>query len=337
MDEKAKNKMKILILGSGSFAGQALFSQLLSEGYQVFGINRSKPKTKEFWEWVSNYKDILNENWYQVNIYKDVEKISEIIKQINPTHVVDFMGQGMVAPSWSDPKLWYSTNIAQKSYVLETIRSLKNLEKYVRASTPEVFGTNEKKLSENNLFNPSTPYAISHCAIDFHIRCLGRNYNFPYSIGRFSNFYGEGQQLYRVIPKAILCAMNKKKFIIDGKGDSLRSFIYKNDIVSAIKKLLFEAKPISEYNFCNNEEISIIELIKLIYKEANIEFNELIEFGPEREGKDMIYRMDSNKSISELGWKSNISLSNGIYRVFKWIKKNNTYFSKLSWDYDHKC
>ena len=33
--------MRILILGSGSFAGQALFSDLLANGLDVFGINRT--------------------------------------------------------------------------------------------------------------------------------------------------------------------------------------------------------------------------------------------------------------------------------------------------------
>ena len=62
-----------------------------------------------------------------------------------------------------------------------------------------------------------------------------------------------------------------------------------------------------------------------------------MKFGPERKGKDLIYRMDCNKSKSELGWGCNISLNDGIERVYKWIENNNSYFSKLSWDYEHKC
>ena len=39
------------------------------------------------------------------------------------------MGQGMVAQSWNDPELWYSTNISKKVFVLEAIRKLNTLEK----------------------------------------------------------------------------------------------------------------------------------------------------------------------------------------------------------------
>ncbi len=329
--------MKILILGSGSFAGQALFSDLISNGYEVIGINRSAPKSEKHWEWIKENKLNLKDYWYEININDKPDKVVELIQNINPSHIIDFMGQGMVAQSWDDPKLWYSTNLSNKVYVLEAIRKLKGLEKYIRASTPEVYGSNSQKVKESNAFNPSTPYAVSHCSIDYHLRCLGKNYEFPYCIGRFANFYGEGQQLYRVIPKAILCFINGKDFIIDGNGKSLRSFLHSKDIVSAIKKLLFQAKPISEYNFSSNEEISILDLIILISKQCEIDFHETIKFGPERKGKDLIYRLDCEKSKNELNWESKVSLKEGIRKVHTWISKNNDYLSKDSWNYIHKC
>ncbi len=254
--------MKILILGSGSFAGQALFSNLLDNGYEVFGINRSAPKSFHYWNWIKKYGKEIHKHWYEINLHKDPSSIIKKINYLQPTHIVDFMGQGMVAQSWDDPMLWYETNIARKSYILESIKALKSLEKYIRASTPEVYGSSNFKQKEEASFCPSTPYAISHCAIDYHLRCLGENYNFPYIIARFPNFYGEGQQLYRVIPKSILSIVNGRTFTIDGNGQSLRSFIHSDDICSAFKSLLLQANPKEEYNFSNSEEISILELIK---------------------------------------------------------------------------
>ncbi len=329
--------MKILVLGSGSFAGQAVFSNLISKGFEVYGINRSHPRNEIFWESSSDLNLDIKKFWHTINIKKEPEKMAQLINSINPTHIVDFMGQGMVAPSWVDPMLWYETNISRKTYILEKIRKLRNLEKYVRAGTPEVFGSSMYKLNEESPFNPSTPYAVSHAAIDFHIRCLGKNYNFPYSIGRFSNFYGEGQQLYRVIPKAILCFLNKKKFIVDGNGGSLRSFIHKTDFVNAIEKLLFNAKPISEYNFSSNEEVSILQLVKMICKETKVDFNSVVSFGPERQGKDHIYRLNCDKAIIELNWSNKIDLNFGIKKVFNWISNNLDYLSTQSWNYNHKC
>ena len=329
--------MKILILGSGSFAGQALCSNLLDSGYEVIGINRSAPKSTYHWSWTNRYKKYLNKYWFEINLHKNPDNIIEKINAFQPSHIIDFMGQGMVAQSWDDPNLWYETNLARKSYLLESIKNLKSLEKYIRASTPEVYGSSEFKQKEEAHFCPSSPYAVSHSAIDYHLRCLGKNYDFPYIIGRFSNFYGEGQQLYRVIPKAILSLLNDKIFTIDGDGKSIRSFIHSDDICSAFKALLFKSQPKKEYNFSTPEEITIIDLISKICHLTNKNFEKVVKFGPERKGKDLIYRLDCTKSVSELGWESTISFNDGLKKVHEWIENNNSYFSKLSWDYEHKC
>ena len=104
-------------------------------------------------------------------------------------------------------------------------------------------------------------------------------------------------------------------------GKSLRSFIYSSDIVDGIKKLLFDAKPFSEFNFSSNEELSIIELVRKISKICKTDFDKTIKFGPERKGKDMIYRLDCNKAKKELNWECKVSLNEGLKKVYKWISK----------------
>ena len=325
--------MKFLILGCGSFAGQALYSDFIKKGYDVYGINRSKPKDSFFWEWRRDINSPLN--WQQFNLYSETKELINAIKKISPTHIIDFMGQGMVAPSWEDPSLWYDTNIGRKSLVLETIRNLDSLEKYVKSSTPEVFGSVDNLISENDSFNPSTPYAISQSAIDFHIRCLGKSYEFPYVIGRFANFYGEGQQLYRVIPRAVLSCFTKKKFTLDGKGESSRRFIYSSDIISAIEALLFKSDIKKEYNFSGDEDITIKELLKLVCKLTSTEFEEIISYGPERKGKDMVYKLNCNNSRNELGWNPKTNLNAGIKKVVDWVDRNKESLSTQSWEYIH--
>lgn len=326
--------MKILILGSGSFAGQVLFSDLKKNGFNVVGINRSPVKSKEYWPWINN----LNEgfNWISFNIKKEPYKFKSLLKSINPTHIIDFMGQGMVAQSWKDPKLWYATNLAEKSFILESIRELSALKKYVRASTPEIYGSSNCYINEESFFNPSTPYAISHAAIDFHLRCMGEKYDFPYSIGRFSNFYGEGQQLYRVIPRAILSCLTGKKFILEGNGISRRSFIYSSDIAESIKLLLFKSQSKTEFNFSGDEEITIKDLIKLICETTNTSYEKIVEIGPERPSKDMIYRLDCTKAKKILKWTPKINLKIGLQNTIKWIEKNINFFSNEDWNYMHK-
>ncbi len=131
--------MKVVILGSGSFAGQALFSHLLLKGEEVYGINRSLPKPSCMWPWRKQID--TSSIWNVFNIREDIDAIIDLVLSIKPTHIVDFMGQGMVAQSWEDPYLWFDTNISYKSKLVGSILNLDSLEMYIRASTPEVFGS----------------------------------------------------------------------------------------------------------------------------------------------------------------------------------------------------
>ena len=114
--------MKVIILGAGSFAGQAIFSSLLERGVSVLGINRSQPCDSSQWPWRENYDP--KDKWFKFNITDSVDEISRIISKEKPNIIIDFMGQGMVAQSWQYPALWYETNIAKKAELLNNILKL---------------------------------------------------------------------------------------------------------------------------------------------------------------------------------------------------------------------
>ena len=325
--------MKYLILGSGSFAGQCVFSHLLSRGEQVYGINRSKPKTAAMWPWLLD-RDISH-LWFTYNIVDDLSEILHILDSVKPNVVIDFMGQGMVAQSWSDPALWFHTNITQKSILLKHLSTCDFLEQYIRASTPEVYGSSLNYQPPSTPFNPTTPYAVSHASIDSYIRCLGSSYGFPYKIGRFANFYGVGQQLYRVIPRLILSCLTSQQFILDGGGTSLRSFIYSSDISSAFDHLVDKASIYSEFNFSGNEEVSITDLVDKICDYCSVTRDSIVHTGPERVGKDMCYRLDCTQSQADLGWTPQTSLSDGLISMISWIKSNLPVLSRSNWNYVH--
>ena len=147
--------MKYLILGSGSFAGQCLFSHLLLRGNPVYGINRSKPKSTAMWPWLLDHD--VSDHWFTYNIVDHLDEILSTIDSIKPNVVIDFMGQGMVAQSWSDPALWFHTNITQKSILIKHLSTCDYLDQYIRASTPEVYGSSLHFQPPFSPFNPTTP------------------------------------------------------------------------------------------------------------------------------------------------------------------------------------
>ena len=79
-------------------------------------------------------------------------------------------------------------NVLTKSKILQRLLTVDWLDRYIRISTPEVYGANDKVLNENTPYNPSTPYAISHTAVDQHLLAYQRAKDFPAIIGRFATF-----------------------------------------------------------------------------------------------------------------------------------------------------
>ena len=102
----------------------------------------------------------------KIDISKDLKKILSIIKKIKPNYLINFISESMVAESWIFPKDWYYLN----SYILPSfyheISNYKFIEKVIHFSTPEIYGSNKKKIKETNLFNPSTPYGVSRVTAD---------------------------------------------------------------------------------------------------------------------------------------------------------------------------
>ena len=76
----------------------------------------------------------------------------------------------MVDQSWKWPTDWYQTNVISQIKLIEILKKYKFLKKYIHFTTPEVYGSTNKKIKECFNFNPSTPYAVSRASTDMHLK-----------------------------------------------------------------------------------------------------------------------------------------------------------------------
>ncbi len=332
---KSKSMNKYMILGSNSFGGSNFINELLNMDEKVIGISRSKESHNTLLGYSKNKNKNSLFKFYQIDINKNLDEIKKIINEFKPNIIVDFAAQSMVSESWMWPEQWYSTNIVSKVKLHKFLLNKDYLDKYIRISTPEIFG-NRKIIKENYSFNPSTPYAVSQAAIDMSLKIFNSNFNFPVIFNRFANFYGPHQQLYRIVPKVILYALLKTYFPLHGKGTSYRSFIHHKDVSQGILKSINNGKLGHSYHFSTNEFTTIYDLVNKICKYLNVETEKFIKFTEDRIGKDKSYKMDNTKSITKLGWEPVYNLDKGIQETIKWIKENFNDLKKFPTEYKHK-
>lgn len=329
--------INFLIIGSNSFSGSNFINFLIKKKHRVIGISRSKEKSDLFASY-KNQKDYKKKfKFYKLNINsnKDLGKIKKIVNDFKPKFIVNFAAQGMVNESWDKPEDWYNTNIVAQTKLYKILKG-KSLKKIIHVTTPEVYGDKSSIINEEASFNPSTPYAISRMALDFHLKLYFKNFRFPIIFTRTANVYGPTQDLYRIVPKTILFSHLNKKIFIDGTGQSRRSFIYIDDASEATYAICKKGKIGETYHISTNRLISIKNLVKKIYLKKSKKNLKLIKHKKDRVGKDQLYHLSSKKLRDQLKWKPKFSLEQGLFFTEKWIENNIKKLSETNFNYSHK-
>lgn len=326
---------KFLVLGSNSFSGATFCGYLAEQGYEATATSRSAEPHEAMlpYKWQKRKGSVRFE---QVDINHDLEKLGALLKRERFTHVVNFAAQSMVGQSWDHPDDWMMTNVVSTVRLHVLLRSLDFLDRYVHVTTPEVYGSTEGWVQEDTPFNPSTPYAVSRAAGDMSLKTFVDTYKLPAVSTRAANVYGPGQQLYRIIPRTVYAAMTGQKLKLDGGGKSVRVFIHMRDVSDATLKIALKGTLGDTYHISGYELVSIRQLVEMILDRLGKPFEEYVEVGPERPGKDQAYMLDSFKLRTELGWQDKISLGEGLDDVIAWAERFAKDLPNLPSTYIHK-
>lgn len=325
----------ILVLGSNSFSGASFCAHVLSQDQQVLAVSRSEePHTSLLpYSWQESKHSL---QFHQLDLNHHLAEIIALIEKHKVKHVYNFAAQSMVGQSWDYPEHWFMTNCVSTVKLHNKLRHLDHLDKYIHISTPEVYGSCEGLVPENKNYNPSTPYAVSRAAGDMSLHTFFDVHKFPVLFTRAANVYGEGQQLYRIIPRTILFALLGKTLPLHGGGLSTRSFIHIDD-VSAATQLITERGALGEiYHISTERMITIRALVEMICDMLQVPFEQVCEVTEDRLGKDAAYLLDTKKIRSELTWQDQVSLENGLERTIAWVKQYLNDLKHLPDSYIHK-
>ncbi len=336
---------KFLVIGSNSFSGSHFVAEALRCGHQVWGVSRSPEPDSVFlpyrWSDQSTGQPLAHTDNFAfeaVDLNTQLDRLLQLIDRVQPAFVVNFAAQGMVAESWLKPTHWYNTNVVSQVALHDALRQRAFLEKYVHVTTPEVYGSTDGGwIKEHNYFAPSTPYAVSRAACDLHLHSFHKAYGFPVVFTRAANVYGPGQQLYRIIPRAMLSARTGRTMQLHGGGHSERSFIHIQDVVRATLQLALEADLGTTWHLSTPESISIRSLVKTICELCGARFVTVVEDSVDRLGKDQSYLLDSTAIRECFGWVDQISLDAGITETLAWVDSHLEQLKTLPWTYQHKA
>jgi len=326
---------RVVVLGSNSFSGSDFIDLLLEDPQnEVVGISRSPEKDPVFLPY--KQKNLSHFTFHQMDLNHDTSRIVDLLDTFKPDYIINFAAQSEVAPSWEHPEQWFQTNVVSLAKFINSIKDRKYLKKYIHISSPEVYGSCAGTVTESAPLNPSTPYAASKAAADLFLFTMYKNYHFPLVMIRSTNVYGAHQQLFKIIPKSVISIKLGKKIPLHGGGNAVKSYIYIRDISKGELAALEKGKIGNIYHLSPVQGYSVKEVVSKICTLMKKEFSECTEIVDERLGQDAAYVIDSTRARSELGWKSTVTLDNGLNQVINWVNDNWTSIQKYPYEYIHK-
>jgi dTDP-glucose 4,6-dehydratase len=147
--------------------------------------------------------------------------------------------------------------------------------------------------------------------------------------------YVEGQQLHRVIPKAILCALKGEKLPLQGGGRAVKSYLHARDLSRAVVQVIEDAPFGTIYNVGPDEPISIRALVALVAEACGKSLDQLATDVADRVGQDARYHLDCS-AVKGLGWKQTIGL---VKASSAWSRGRSAFPELLTYDtaYQHRA
>ena len=299
-------KNRILIAGGTGFIGYHLAKKCLALNWLVDSISSKSPLKKRK---LSKVKYIRF----------DISKKKNLIKNLshNYDYVVNLAGYVDHSHKEKTMRSHYDGCKNLSEFFLN-----KKIKKFIQVGSSIEYGKLKSPQKENtkNLQKTYSVYGKAKLLSTKFLMKLRKKYNFPATVIRLYLVYGPKQDLNRLIPITIINAIHNKKFYCSS-GRQLRDFIYIDDLIEAILKILKSRYALGEIiNIGSGKPISVK---KLILKICKLSKGGKPQFGKIPLRKDEIIKLYPNLSKIKkiLNWKPKTNLVNGLKRTIKYFKK----------------
>ena len=235
---------RALITGIEGFTGQHVAEALRALGFDVHGTSRDAT---------------LVPGWHHADLC-DASRLSALVADIAPTHVIHLAGIAYVASS--DVGEIYHVNIMGTRNLLAALAAAPSRPAaVVLASSASVYGNAfQIPIDEATVPRPTNDYAVSKLAME-HLAATFAD-QLPITITRPFNYTGLGQSERFLIPKIVAAFRSRLPLIKLGNIEVAREFSDVRDVAQDYAALA-EIGAETTVNLASAEAYSIAEVLEL--------------------------------------------------------------------------
>ena len=302
--------MRALVTGGAGFIGSNLVDALVERGDDVVVLDDlSTGKRENLGRALAAGVELIEGS------ITDDDAVAEAYDRARPEAVLHLAAQIDVRRSVADPAYDLDLNVGGTLKLLERARQDGDC-RFVFASTGgAIYGEGEGRdlpLGEDADCQPEAPYAQSKLSAEGYVALYRRLHGLEATVLRLGNVYGPRQDpRLEAGVVAIFCGRltGGERPTVFGDGEQTRDYIYVGDVAAAFVRAA-DGAGAGPYNVGTGVETSVLELGRAIAAAVGTEFDP--EFAPERAGEVQRSAIDPALAASELGWRPEKSLEEGI-------------------------
>jgi GDP-4-dehydro-6-deoxy-D-mannose reductase len=290
-----------LVTGAEGFIGHHLVKFLHSEGWNVVGGYHLHES--------DSFPKLPRVSFVQCDL-RNGQRIGQIFRDYNPTHVFHLAAQSLPTVSWADPVGTFESNIMGSLHLFEAIRYQKHPPIVVSACSSAEYGNvpaSAIPVKEDQPLRPLHPYGISKVCLDLLAREYFLDYQIPAINIRLFNTTGPGKtndapsdfvrQLVR-IKKGL-----QKPVIEVGNLEPERAFLDVSDTVRGFYLAALEGRPGEAYNLCATGTRKIGDVLETAIQLSGVKVVVKPVSRLMRPSDEKIIFGDTKKIHRDIGWK----------------------------------
>jgi len=301
-------KKIILITGSSGFIGSEVVKQLLKKKNFLYLLIKKKKKEIKSNKIKFIHCSLLNRARLKKKLYS-----------INITDIIHCAWIGVSSQSRNSPQQYLNIKIINN--IMNAIK-LKKINSFISLGSQAEYGSKFNRIYENSRLKPKTLYGKIKIKILKKVKIFCRKNNIRFIWLRIFASYGPNSDNNWIIPSTIIKIINNQKTQFTS-GNQIYNFIYISDLASAIIKFLYNKNISGIFNLGSEKSYTIKYVISLIFKKLKIKKKPIFGELGYRDDQIMKFSPSISKVKKNLNWLPKYSISKGLDKTIKYIKKNN--------------
>ncbi|HBE89912.1 MAG: hypothetical protein A3E37_03280 [Candidatus Andersenbacteria bacterium RIFCSPHIGHO2_12_FULL_46_9] len=314
---------KVLVTGGLGFIGSTLTHRLVEVGARVsildalltpYGGNKFNIKE------IEDRVELVNGN------ITDEETVTETVR--GKDFIFHLAGQVGYLDAKEKPFVDLDFNGRGNLIVLEAVKEQAPGARILFSSSRMVYGKiKEVPVKESHETQPLSLYGIHKLLGEKYYAYYAHNFGVHGMSLRIPNPYGPRQQMkhskYAIVGWFIRQAMEGKKIQIYGDGNQLRDYIYIDDIVEAMMRLIVAGQDGEAYNIGSGRGITFTEMVDAVIEAVGQGEKESVPWPEDYEKNETgDYVADTAKIKQVTHWEPGVSLEEGLRRTVAFYRQN---------------